>query len=90
MAELGAGEGCCGKEDKRDESLSKMAVEVFAKLKVCGLLEHSRAAGRAGPLAEVGGAMRTARISGPGCVLCSAIGDALWGVRICSLGGSGP
>ncbi|XP_016070625.1 PREDICTED: HAUS augmin-like complex subunit 7 isoform X1 [Miniopterus natalensis] len=33
MAELGAGEGCCGKEDKRDESLSKMAVEVFAKLK---------------------------------------------------------
>lgn len=84
MAGLTAGctAGCCEEED---DSVSRAAVEVFAKLKVLRAPGATRggAARRAGRPAEVGGAPRATLLPGPGCARCLATGG--WLVRRLSL-----
>lgn len=69
MAELGAGEGGCGHEGQRDDSVFKVATEVFRKLKVLRAQGTTRGGGEG--RASSGSRWRLAQrpISTPSCAV---------------------
>lgn len=74
MAELGAGEAGCGDEGQRDDSVLKVATEVFRKLKVLRAQGTTRGGGEGRACSGSRWRLAHRPVSAPGCAVSRCAG----------------